>query len=76
WVKETCAVGVQKACETGRWLSVATSNFCGPQFVGMWHDVNWHIHLTDLVHNSSVARDLYDTLFAKRLRYVAEKLFG
>ncbi len=50
WVKELCAVGVDAAAATGRWAAMATSNFCGPQFVGMWRDVGWHRRLTDRIH--------------------------
>jgi hypothetical protein len=50
WVKELCALGVRSASATGRWAAMATSNFCGPQFVGMWRDVDWHRRLTDVIH--------------------------
>ena len=46
WVKELCELGVERALPTGRWSAVATSNFCGPQFRGMWRDVAWHQRLT------------------------------
>jgi Sugar-binding cellulase-like len=36
WVKELCAHGVRRAVANGRWAAMATSTFCGPQFVGMW----------------------------------------
>ena len=52
WPKELCEVGVTEAAATGRWAAIATSNFCGPQFVGMWRDVNWHKRLTNLIHNA------------------------
>lgn len=52
WVKELCEVGVIEAASTGCWTSIATSNFCGPQFKGMWRDVEWHQKLTDVIHNS------------------------
>lgn len=50
WIKELCEIGVQNASATGRWAALATSNFCGPQFVGMWRDIAWHRRLTDLIH--------------------------
>lgn len=53
WVKELCVLGVEEACATGCWEAVATSNFCGPQFVGMWRDVEWHQRLTGLIKASS-----------------------
>ena len=52
WVKELCEVGVKEAASTGCWTSMATSNFCGPQFKGMWRDVEWHQRLTGIIHNS------------------------
>lgn len=53
WLKELCASGVRVAAETGRWEALATSNFCGPQFVGMWRDVAWHQELTTLIKKGS-----------------------
>lgn len=50
WVKELCAAGVRAALATGRWEAVATSNFCGPQFTGMWRDIDWHRRMTDAIH--------------------------
>ncbi len=50
WIKELCATGVDAALEHGGWAGVATSNFCGPQFRGMWSDVAWHRGLTDRIH--------------------------
>lgn len=49
WVKDLCAFGVEKAVETGAWAGIATSNFCGPQFVGMWRDIEWHRRLTSRI---------------------------
>lgn len=46
WVKESCAEGVALALETQRWASMSTSNFCGPQYAGMWDDIDWHQALT------------------------------
>ncbi len=54
WIKELCEVGVRQAASTGRWVAMATSNFCGPQFVGMWRDVDWHLRLTRLIRSSRV----------------------
>jgi hypothetical protein len=53
WVKELCAFGVKEASDTGRWIGLSTSHFCGPQFVGMWRDVGWHRRLTDLIHEGN-----------------------
>lgn len=52
WVKEVCEFGVTTAASTGRWEGISTSNFCGPQFVGMWRDVEWHQRMTQLIKNS------------------------
>lgn len=54
WVKELCETGVRTASSTGRWAAMATSNFCGPQFHGMWRDVQWHKRLTDIIHNGKL----------------------
>jgi Sugar-binding cellulase-like len=52
WVKELCAHGVREAIDQGRWIGMATSNFCGPQYRGMWNDVDWHRHQTDAIKSS------------------------
>jgi Sugar-binding cellulase-like len=52
WVKECCAAGTVAAAKSGRWSAIATSNFCGPQFVGMWSDIEWHQRLTNLIKTS------------------------
>jgi hypothetical protein len=52
WVKEVCEVGTRRAAATGRWIAIATSNFCGPQFRGMWRDVEWHQRLTSLIKSA------------------------
>jgi len=49
WVKEVCELGTLTASATGRWAAIATSNFCGPQFRGMWRDVAWHQRLTQAI---------------------------
>jgi len=54
WIKELCALGVEKAAATGRWVAIATSNFCGPQFTGMWNDVDWHLKMTGIIRNSKL----------------------
>lgn len=54
WVKEVCAHGVERAISTGRWAAVATSNFCGPQFRGMWRDIDWHQRLTSAITSTEV----------------------
>lgn len=54
WVRELCEVGVRAASATGRWAAMGTSNFCGPQFRGMWRDVDWHRRLTDVIHQGAL----------------------
>ena len=54
WVKEGCEVGLRAALATGRWAALCTSNFCGPQFRGMWRDVAWHRRLTDEIHRTAL----------------------
>ena len=58
WVQDLCALGAQHAAASGRWLAIATSNFCGPQFVGMWRDTAWHQRLTQTIRSAAIAPDL------------------
>ncbi len=67
WVKDLCAIGVRRAASSGRWLAIATSNFCGPQFVGMWRDVAWHQQLTHLIKSADIAPDLRNGRLYRRL---------
>ncbi|MFH0757000.1 MAG: cellulase-like family protein [Bacteroidota bacterium] len=70
YVKELCALGTLEAAGTGRWLAIATSNFCGPQFVGMWRDKEWHRRLTSVIHKAPVAKDLLGSPLARRLELI------
>jgi hypothetical protein len=54
WVKQLCEHGVRTSAATGRWVAMGTSNFCGPQFAGMWRDVAWHRRLTEVIHRAPV----------------------
>jgi hypothetical protein len=54
WIKDLCELGVHTAAATGRWAAIATSNFAGPQFAGMWSDVAWHRRMTDVIHASQI----------------------
>lgn len=54
WVKELCALGTVTAAQTGMWAGIATSNFCGPQFVGMWRDISWHKEMTSIIRSASL----------------------
>ena len=58
WVKDLCALGAQRAASTGQWLAIATSNFCGPQFVGMWRDKAWHQGLTQRIKSAEITAEL------------------
>lgn len=42
WIKEINEHAIQQALGKGLWLGMCTSNFCGPQFAGMWDDIGWH----------------------------------
>ncbi|MEO7586816.1 MAG: cellulase-like family protein, partial [Arachnia sp.] len=59
WVKDTNAKAVARAAATGRWVGIATSNFCAPQFVEMWRDINWHRRLTGLITTAHIDADLH-----------------
>jgi hypothetical protein len=54
WVKNVCALGTMSAAATGRWTVIATSNFCGPQFRGMWRDAAWHRQLTTAIKQGPI----------------------
>ena len=58
WIKDLCELGVTTAAATGRWTGIATSNFCAPQFHGMWDDVEWHQRMTSIIRNSVIDNDL------------------
>ena len=54
WVKDLNELGVRRAAATGCWAAMATSNFCGPQFKGMWRDIDWHRRLTEVIHRGAL----------------------
>lgn len=54
WIRELCAYGVTQAASTGRWRAISTSNFCGPQFEGMWSATDWHRRMTDIIRSASI----------------------
>jgi len=66
-IKELCELGVQTAASTGQWLAIATSNFAGPQFVGMWRDVAYHQKLTSLIRNSTINKEIQNSKLIGRL---------
>ena len=71
WVKELCEIGTIKASQTGAWGAIATSNFCAPQFVGMWRDIKWHQRMTRIIKDSviddSILSDPIAQKFLRRL---------
>lgn len=52
WILDLNRLDVETAVETGCWAGMATSNFCGPQFVGMWREKRWHKELTHRIKKS------------------------
>lgn len=58
WVKELCAIGTVTVAQTGMWAAIATSNFCGPQFVGMWRDIKWHQEMTAIIKSATFDESL------------------
>lgn len=52
WVLNLNRLGVETAAATGCWAGIATSNFCAPQFVGMWREKQWHKEMTDIIRGS------------------------
>jgi hypothetical protein len=67
WVKELCALGTITAAQTGGWMAIATSNFCGPQFVGMWRDIEWHLKLTEIIKSAPIKPELVTDKIKKAL---------
>jgi len=67
WVKELCEIGTKRAAASGQWVGIATSNFCAPQFVGMWRDVAWHKRLTKIIKSSTVDESCINEKLRKRL---------
>jgi hypothetical protein len=67
WVKDICALGVQHSSATGQWTAIATSNFCGPQFVGMWRDVAWHRKMTGIIKGGAINPDFAGSKIVARL---------
>ena len=54
WILELNRIGVETAAKTGCWVGIATSNFCGPQFVGMWREKRWHKEMTATIHSAKL----------------------
>jgi len=66
-IKDLGELGTKTAAATGQWIAIATSNFCGPQFVGMWRDIEYHQKLTDIIKNSPINPELASRPILKRL---------
>lgn len=62
WIMDLCADAVHKAISTERWFAICTSNFCGPQYRGMWRDVDWHRELTAAIKASRLPAEFQATL--------------
>jgi hypothetical protein len=67
WIKDLCALGVETAAATKQWVAMATSNFCGPQFTGMWQEVAWHQQLTGIIKTAAVNDSIANSAIAKRI---------
>jgi hypothetical protein len=67
WVKDLCALGASKAAASGQWLAIASSNFCGPQFAGMWRDKEWHRQVTRTIKSAAISPALQHGRFYDRL---------
>ncbi|ESQ75161.1 cellulase-like family protein [Asticcacaulis sp. AC402] len=70
WLKELCEIGTVRAASTGQWMAIATSNFCAPQFVGMWRDIEWHQRMTKVIRESPLDQSLIN---ARLMRPLAGK---
>lgn len=67
WIKDLCELGVVTAAATGQWVAMASSNFCGPQFKGMWNDIEWHRKMTKIIKNAPISNELETKKIYKRL---------
>jgi hypothetical protein len=67
WVKELCEIGTMVASDSGQWVAIATSNFCGPQFSGMWEDIEWHQRLTQYIRAGKINKNLQGSKIVKRV---------
>ena len=54
WILELNEIGVKAAAKTGAYAGIATSNFCAPQFVGMWRETEWHRRMCGIIHESEL----------------------
>jgi hypothetical protein len=63
FIKTTSAA----VASTGQWVAIATSNFCEPQFKGMWDDIEWHRRLTDIIKNSAINISLNESKLGSKI---------
>lgn len=49
WIREIADAAVDAALRHPQWVALCSSNFCGPQYPGMWSDVEWHRRITDRI---------------------------
>jgi hypothetical protein len=54
WLLDITDFALQHATASGLYAAICTSNFCGPQYVGMWREVAWHRRQTDRIKTSSL----------------------
>jgi hypothetical protein len=67
WVKDLCASATERAAASEQWVAIATSNFCGPQFKGMWRDVAYHQRLTTIIKSRPIPGQLRQGLLYQRI---------
>lgn len=54
WLLDITEFAIRHVCSTGRYAAICTSNFCGPQYAGMWRDVAWHQRLTAQIKSALI----------------------
>lgn len=69
WVKDLCKLGAETASKTGQWAAIASSNFCGPQFSGMWNDLEWHQKITEKIKSGKINKTTQNQNLLNRLNY-------
>lgn len=54
WLLDLNARAVERATQTGRWIGLCTSNFTGPQFSGVWREIEYHRRLIAIIRSSAI----------------------
>ncbi len=54
WILELNEIAVKHAVQSQKFYAINTSNFCQPQFVGMWKEIEWHQKLTSLIKSTTI----------------------